>query len=61
MSAVVISVESVRADNAILLDYLNSTVAVEELVIGSTAPNIPRENNCMQDEPHFRTPGGSGD
>jgi len=59
--AVVISVEAARVDNAILLDYLTSEVALEEPEIESTDPNIPIDNNCMDDELHFRMPGGSGD
>jgi hypothetical protein len=60
MPAVVISVEAARVDNAILLDYLASKVAVEEPEIGSTDPNIPIDNNCTDDELHFGMPGGSG-
>jgi len=59
--AVAISVEGVRVDNAILLDYLTSEVALEEPEIGSTDPNIPIDHNCMDNELHFGTPGGSGD
>ena len=59
--AVVISVEAARVDNAILLDYLTSEVALEEPEIGSTDSNIPIDNNCTDDELHFGMPGGSGD
>jgi hypothetical protein len=59
--AVVISVAVAHVDNAILLDYLASEVALEEPEIGSTDPNIPIDNNCTDDELHFRIPGGSGD
>jgi len=59
--AVVISVEAVHVDNVILLDYLTSELALEEPEIGSTDPNIPIDNNIMDDELHFRMPGGSGD
>jgi len=59
--AVVISVEAARVDNAILLDYLPSKVALEEPEIRSIDPNIPIDNNCMEDELHFGLPGGSGD
>jgi hypothetical protein len=59
--AVVISVEAARVDNAILLDYLASEVALEEPEIGSTGPNIPIDINCTDDELHFGMPGGSGD
>jgi len=61
MPAVVISVEAARVDNAILLDYLASKVALQEPEIGSTDPYIPIDNNCMDDELHFGMPGGSGD
>jgi hypothetical protein len=61
MPAVVISVEAARVDNVILLDYLTSEVALEEPEIGSTDPNIPIDNNCMDDELHFGIPGSSGD
>jgi hypothetical protein len=60
-AAVVIRVEAARVDNALLLDYLASEVALEEPEIGSTDPNIPIENNCTDDELHFGMPGGSGD
>jgi hypothetical protein len=59
--AVVISMAAVRVDNAILLDYLTSEVAIEEPEIRSTDPDIPIDNNCMDDELHFGMPGGSGD
>jgi hypothetical protein len=59
--AVVISVEVARVDNAILLDYLPSEVALEEPEIGSTDPNIPIDNNCTDHGLHFRMPGISGD
>jgi len=59
--AVVISVEAARVDNAILLDYLNPEVALEQPEIGSTDSNIPIDNNCTDDERHFGMPGGSGD
>jgi hypothetical protein len=55
---VVISVEAVRVDNAILLDYLTSKVALEEPEIRSTDLNIPINNNRTDDELHFRMPGG---
>jgi len=45
----VISVEAARVDNAILLDYLTSEVALEEPEIRSTDPNIPINNNCTDD------------
>jgi hypothetical protein len=59
--AVVISVEAARVDNAILLDYLASEVALEDPEIGSTNPNISIDNNSTDDELHFGMPEGSGD
>jgi len=59
--AMVISVEAARVDNAILLDYLASEVALEEPEIGSTDPNIPLDNNCMDDKGDCVMPWGSGD
>jgi hypothetical protein len=59
--AVVISVEAARVDNAILLDYLTSEVALKEPEIGITDSNIPIDNNCTNDELHFGMPRGSGD
>jgi hypothetical protein len=61
MPAGVISVVAPCVDNAILLDYWVCEVALEEHEIGSTDPNIPINNNCMDDELHFGMPGGSGD
>jgi hypothetical protein len=58
---VVISVEAARVDNAIILDYLASEVALEEPEIVSTDPNILIHNNCTNDELHFGMRGGSGD
>jgi len=58
--AEVIIVEAAHVDNAILLDYLTSEVALEDPEIGSTDTNIPIDNNCTDDELHFRMPGGSG-
>jgi hypothetical protein len=59
--AVVISLEAAGFDNAILLDYLTSEVALEEPEIGSTDPNIPIHNNCMVCELHFGMPRDCGD
>jgi len=59
MPAVVISMEAASVDNAILLDYLTSEVALEEPEIGSTDPDIPIDNNCTDDKLHFGMPGGS--
>ena len=57
----VISVEAVRVENAILLDYVASAMSLEEPEIGSTDPNIPIDNNCLDVKLHFGMPGGSGD
>jgi len=59
--AVVISMEAVFVDNAVLLDFLTSEVALEEPEIGSTDQNIQIGNNCTEDELHFGMPGDSGD
>jgi len=59
--AVGISVEAAHVDNAILLDYSTSEVALKEPEIGSTDPNILINNNCTDDELHFGMPEGSGD
>jgi len=59
MPAMVISVEAAPVDNAILLDYLTSEVALQEPEIETTDPNIPIDNNCMDDELHFGMPWGS--
>jgi len=59
--AMVISVEAACVDNAILLDYLTSEVALEEPEIRRTDPNIPINNNCMDDKLHFGMPEGRGD
>jgi hypothetical protein len=58
---VVISVETARVNNASLLDYLTSEVAIEEPEIRSTDINIPMDNNCTDDELQYRMPGGSRD
>jgi hypothetical protein len=57
----VICVDAACADNAILLDYFASEVALEEHEIGSTDPHIPIDNNCTDDKLHFWMPGGRGD
>ena len=59
--AAVISVEAARVNNAMLLDYLTSEVALEEPEIRSTDQNIPIDSNCMDDELHFVMPGDWGD
>jgi hypothetical protein len=58
--AVVVSVKAAGVDNAILLDYLSSKVALEEPEIGRTDPNILIDNSCIDDKMHFGMPGGSG-
>jgi hypothetical protein len=60
MLAMVTSVEEVRVDNTILLDYWTSEVALEEPDIRSTDQNIQIDNNCTNDKLHFRMLGGSG-
>jgi len=59
MPALVISVGAARVDNAILLDYLTSKVALEEAEIGRTDPNIPIYHICTDDELYFGMSGGS--
>jgi hypothetical protein len=59
--AVVISVEAAGVDNAILLDYFASEVALEERETGSTDPKILIDNNCTYEEHHFAMPGGIRD
>jgi hypothetical protein len=59
--AVVISVEAVHVDNAILLDYLTFEAALEKPEIRSSDPNIPIDNNCTDDKLHFRMWGGNRD
>jgi len=58
---VVISMEASRVDNAILLAYLTSEVALEEPEIRSTDPTIPIDNNWTDDKLNFGIPGGGGD
>jgi hypothetical protein len=57
----VISMEAARVDNATLLDYSASEVALEEPEIGSTDPNILIDNNCTNNELHFGMLGGCED
>ena len=59
--AMVINMEAARVENAILLDYLTSKVVLEEPEIGITNPNIPIDNNCMDDELHLGMPADSGE
>jgi hypothetical protein len=40
---------------------LTSEVALEELEIGSTDPNIPTDNNCTDNKLHFGMSGGCED
>jgi hypothetical protein len=60
-SGMVSSIEAARVDNAILLEYLASEVALEEPEIGRTDPNILIDNNCTIAELHFGMAGGIGD
>jgi len=60
-AAEVTSTDPAHVDDAILLDYLTSEVALEEPEIGSTDPNIPIDTNCTDDELHFGMPGGCED
>jgi hypothetical protein len=59
--ASVISTEAARVDNAILVDYLTSSVALEEPEIRSADLNSLIDNNCTDDELHFGMPGGCKD
>jgi len=59
--AMVISTEAASVDNAMLLDYLTSEVALVEPAIRSTDPNFLIDNNCTDGELHFGIPAGSGD
>jgi len=59
--AVVISVQAARVDNAILLDYLISEVALEKPKIRRTDLDILMDNNYPDHELHFGIPGGSWD
>jgi hypothetical protein len=59
--AAVISTEAAHVDNAILLHYLTSKVAVVKLEIESTDLNILIDNNCTDDELHFVMPGDCQD
>jgi len=61
MPAVAFTMEAARVDNAILLDYITSAVALEEPEIGSTDPNIPIHNNCTDCKLRLGMPEGSGD
>jgi hypothetical protein len=53
--------EAVSIDKVVLLDYMTSKEALEELKIGRTDPSIPIDNNCTDGELHVGLPGGSGD
>jgi hypothetical protein len=52
----VISTEAACVSNAILVVYLISEVALEVPEIASTEPNIPIDNNFMDDELDFGMP-----
>jgi hypothetical protein len=59
--AVVISTAAASVDNAILLDYLTSELALEQPEIGSTDQNIQLDNKCTKAELHLGMPWGSVD
>jgi len=59
--AIVISMEPVRVDNAILLGHLTFEVVLKRPGIGSTDPNIQTNNTCTDDKLHIRIPRGYGD
>jgi hypothetical protein len=59
--AVVIRVEAIHVDNAILLDYLTCEVALKESESGCTDPNILVDNNCADWAVHSGITGGSGE
>jgi hypothetical protein len=59
--AMVIIMEVVHVENAILVDYLTPKVALAKPEMGRTDPNILIVNNSMDDELHFGMPGGSWD
>jgi len=61
MPAMVSSVEAARFDDAILLHYMTSEVALEEPEIRGTDPNNPIDHKCMVDKLHFWIPLGSRD
>jgi hypothetical protein len=56
----VISMEAVCVDIAILLGDLTSKVALQKPVIRSTDPNILIGNNCPHDEYHSGCQGAVG-
>jgi hypothetical protein len=51
--AMVISVAAAQVKNTNLHDYYTSEVALEELEIGSTDPNILIDNNCRYNKMHL--------
>jgi hypothetical protein len=59
--AMIIRTETASVDKGIHLDYLISELALEEPEIVSTDPNIPIDNNCLDDELHFGMPWGRRD
>jgi len=61
MAAVAIRVDAAHDENPVHLDFLTSKVALEEPDIGSTDPNTPIANNCMDDNLHSGIPVDSGD
>jgi hypothetical protein len=57
----VISTEAACVDNAMCLDSVISEVVLEEPGIRSTEPNIPIDQNCMDDELSLGMPWGCRD
>jgi hypothetical protein len=53
--------EAAHDDNAIHVEHFTAKVALEENKIGSTDPNIPKRNNCIDDHLYFRMPQGCED
>ena len=54
-------IEAAHFDNAILLDYLTSKVALEEPDIACTDPNILIDNNCTDNKLQIGMPRASTD
>jgi hypothetical protein len=59
--AVVIRVEAIHVDNAILRDYWTCEVGLEEPESRSTDPNIQVDNNCSDRAMHSGITGVSGE
>jgi len=54
-------VEAAHIDNAVLLDYLSSEVALDDPEIRITEPIVLIHNNCPNDNLHFGMPRDSKD